>query len=90
MDGFHRTSQWPPLAGPMRRRRPCSYNFLMFRSMDRSVTPINEARSGMVNSSSCFNAAKIFPDVFPKLTGRTSIFPEFFTELFTELFTAFR
>jgi len=67
----HRTSQWPPLAGPMRRKWPRSCKFLMFRSMDRSVTPINEASSGMVKCSSCFNAARISPDGFSRHFFRT-------------------
>jgi hypothetical protein len=33
--------------------------------MDRSVTRINNAGSGMVKKASFFNAARIFLDVFP-------------------------
>jgi len=36
-------------------------------SMDRSVTPINEASSGMVNFTFCSYAARISPDVFCEL-----------------------
>ena len=51
--------------------------------MDRSVTPINEASSGIVKFPSSSNAARIFPDVFP------DAFPDIFPELVAESCIAF-
>ena len=47
--------------------------------MERSVTPISAANSGIVIRASLCMAAKISPDVFPD--GFPDVFPDGFPEL---------
>jgi hypothetical protein len=63
------TTQWPPLAGPIRSSRPARCKEARFRSMVRSVFPILSARTEIVTFGSSRTRAKmrvgVFPDIFP-------------------------
>ena len=55
------------------KKRPSFCRFWMFLSMERSVTPISKANSGMVIPLLDFISFNIFPDVFGLVSG--DIFP---------------
>ena len=79
--GHLNTSQWPPFAGPTRRKRPDSCKFRSCFSMARVESANCSASSEIVIPGSAANCSRISASVFSEL------FSEPFSEPFSELLT---
>jgi len=57
------TTQYPPLAGPIRSRSPASCSFLRLRSTERVVTPTSSESSAIVTLRLLRISVSIFSDL---------------------------
>jgi len=86
----HRTSQWPPLAGPIRRRRPWFFSLSICLRTARLEIPRSTPSCSVVTALSWRIRSNIRSSVFTELFGELFGEPSVLTDTISELFTVFR